>query len=176
MLTILVATLIILILVAIIFILMLIDLTKNNLTPKIKTPVQYYGRIERLLKLTPGDKFVDLGCGNGELIHYLAARNPDVHFVGIDNGIIAFLRASLKNRGLANVRIKKASFRQAGKLEANKYYLYLLPEDIKQIDHKIPKNSLVVSMEYQLPGQKYDQGIKLEPSTKLTKNIYLYKL
>lgn len=51
---------------------------------------------------------VDLGCGPGEITCEMAARRPDLSFVGIDHSqaAIAKARANIARRGVSNIRFE----------------------------------------------------------------------
>ena len=60
------------------------------------------------------DTFVDLGCGAGDFLLYLAARAPNARLVGVDHD----LRAAKARPGLARVQLIESDVRDADTIAA----------------------------------------------------------
>jgi len=52
--------------------------------PYFPTRHKDFKRLSEIIDLKPGQKFYELGCGDGSVSLYLARKHPDVQFVGIE--------------------------------------------------------------------------------------------
>lgn len=66
-----------------------------SLAPWVPVSRKELPRVERLASLKPGDTFVEIGCGDGRVLRYIAKRHPGVQLVGIEISIIFYLLAKL---------------------------------------------------------------------------------
>lgn len=157
------------------FVVLLIDTIRNKLAPAIATPLSALSEIANSLDLKDGDRVMELGCGDARVIKFCAQKFPKANFIGIDNGIIARTRARLNTFGMKNVTIKAGDFTNLPKYNAKKFYLYLLPEALDIIWPSLPKNCLVVSLEYQITGARPIRQARLKKPTELAHKLFVYK-
>jgi ubiquinone/menaquinone biosynthesis C-methylase UbiE len=57
--------------------------------------------------IQPGMRVVDVGCGTGHLVGWLARRHPRTSFVGVDLSPVMLDRAWRKHGGLPNLRLER---------------------------------------------------------------------
>lgn len=67
----------------------------------------YRPRIADALRLSRGDRVLDLACGTGQCLGVLAARAPDGEVVGVDTSaaMLARARARVRREGLGHVTL-----------------------------------------------------------------------
>ncbi|MEM9372706.1 MAG: methyltransferase domain-containing protein [Planctomycetota bacterium] len=75
--------------------------------------------VERLLDLRPGERFLDIACGQGILLGRLAASSPGSHLAGVDLSPELVQRASESVGEQAEVRVGDA--RQLAALDIGKF-------------------------------------------------------
>lgn len=167
-------TSILLFLVLLIFITKLVDVITSSKAPAISTPVSALKQIHTALQIAPDDVVWEIGCGDGRVLSYCAYRHPEASFVGIENGIQMYLRAKWRTRGQGNIQINFKNFNNIPPKNANKIFLYLLPDTLDQYQSLIPRGTRVVSLEYKIPSKKIVKSIALNKPTRLVKKIFIY--
>lgn len=119
--------------------------------------------IERLLKiirLKPGEKFVELGCGAGQVLAAVAGKNPEAKVIGVEIQPVLFLWVKwwLKFRQLENIQLIWGDFLKVDLSEARVIYLYLTPEANAKIkpmlERKLEKGTTVISYAFEFLGWK----------------------
>lgn len=157
------------------FVIRLVDTLRNRLAPDIATPSSALPEIYKNLKLKPGDKMYEPGCGDARVLRYCAKQQPKANYVGVENGILQFVKAKWACRGIPNIRIEFSDFRKFGYSDATHMYIYLLPEGLAAFTDRIPKKCQIVSCQFQLPSKKPVRTVLLKPASRLAKNLYVYK-
>ncbi len=71
-------------------------------------PMEEFLKCARLLRLAPGDRVIDFGCGNGEFLD--AALKTAGSAVGVDQAGSRLAAAALRFRGDARVKLVKSPF------------------------------------------------------------------
>ena len=155
-------------------IIFLVDTIRNGLAPSIPTPNSAIGEIIRGLRIAKGDEVVELGCGDARIIKRAASNHPEANFIGIDNGIVALIRAKVNTIGAKNISIKYGDIKNISNLNANKYLCYLSPEALEIIKKKLPKGCTLVSVEYKFKKIKPFKSIALREPTNLVHKIHMY--
>jgi SAM-dependent methyltransferase len=107
-----------------------------------------------LLALKDGERFVDLGCGHGNVLA-AARRRADVLALGFElNPTIAVL-AGLRCLGDRKVEVRCRDSRRAELSGAQAIYAYLMPrpmQDLAPLLSKLPVGTRIASVEFALPG------------------------
>ena len=103
-----------------------------SLAPWVPTGRGEFKRIEKILNLKPWEKFLELWCGTGGILLFLARKHSDVKFVGIELSLPLFfivkIRASLS--GLKNVTILFWDALRQDLTQYDALYVYGLPETL----------------------------------------------
>jgi tRNA G46 methylase TrmB len=159
----------------ILYVVIALDQVRSYLAPAIPTPKHTLETIRRELKIQDGDEVWELGCGDARVISYCAKHHPKANFIGLENGIIMVIKAKWRTRNDSNVYIRFGNLKSVSPKTATKMYLYLLPETLRLIRTRIPKNCRVVSLEFPIPGKKPNITIKLHKPSKLAHHLYIYK-
>jgi len=114
--------------------------------PAFWTRVPYYptssATYALLLAQLPQEKqlhFIDLGCGFGDLIFFLAKHRPEIHFTGVEIGILPYLIASCR-KFLGNRKNVSIRLRSIWILNLNEYdmvYAFLSPAPMPRLWEKV---------------------------------------
>lgn len=114
--------------------------------PALRTRVPYYPTSKPtyalLLGQLPTDRpfrFVDIGCGFGDLLFYLATHRPHGHFIGVELGILPYVIARIRAKVHPNSNIEIAyrdmwSFPVA---DCDFVYTFLSPAAMERIWSKL---------------------------------------
>ena len=95
--------------------------------------------IERLRQLAEAHRegdFVDLGCGDGRVVHALARTNPSRRFVGVERSPVLALIAWLRCRNLSNVRISCGDLFKMDLSDVGVAYAFLSPAPMRRLHAK----------------------------------------
>jgi SAM-dependent methyltransferase len=114
-------------------------------------------RIERIGNLQPGQKFYDLGCGDGRILIYLS-RHTNTSLIGIELSLFHYLLALLFTfiHRRKNVIIKLGNILQQDVSQADVVYIYGCPSRLEEVGKKLKRNlkagAKVISYEYPIKG------------------------
>src|SRR3989344_2509244 len=84
------------------------------------------GRFLKLADIKPGQKFYDLGCGDGKLVFAAAGAGADA--VGFDISLLPYLIAVLSSWSVSNAKIMFKDFWKQNLSEADIVYIFLTPK------------------------------------------------
>lgn len=153
--------------------------------PTFWTHVPYYPTEDvlyrALLERLPNDSslhFVDLGCGFGRLLAFLAKERPAGKFVGVELGplplIIAKLRARLPRRKNLTIRARNIWKEPCGAYSV--VYAFLSPEPMellwKKLKGEMRSGALFISNSFPIPGVTPEEVLQLGSKQQL----YLYRI
>lgn len=114
---------------------------------------------DALLGLLPAPPcaVVDLGCGDGAVVRYLARRRPDCRFVGIEHAPLPWLWARLASRSLPNLEIRYGDFWRYSLNGFDVVYAFLSPAPMPPLWEKavaeMAPGALLVSSSFPVPGR-----------------------
>ncbi len=108
-------------------------------------------------ELEPGDKFVELGCGDGRLLAEAAKRGAKA--VGYEINPLLWLVATVRNIArLSKVRVRLGSLWRADISNADVVMLFLMPKAMTRLERKISSEmkpgSRLVCYIFGLPGRR----------------------
>lgn len=112
--------------------------------------------------------FVDLGCGIGGTLLYLAAMRPDARFTGIESAPIPFLIAWLRTwlNGLPNVKISYGDIWKENLGNYDVVYVFLSPIPMPRLTNKtkteMQKGSLFISNSFTDPASPPDETVTVD--------------
>ncbi len=134
-------------------------------------------RIHNLLKLKNGEKFVELGCGNGRVCRHVATKNPGVDVKGVELSLLQYLVAvgqAVATRSRARYRFGNVFSHKLGEYDA--IYMFLMPETYEKIEPKLKAElrpgTRVLSYVWPIPGWEPETVSKKEGQL----DLYLYKI
>ena len=132
-------------------------------------------RLTKLLDLKAGEKFVELGCGNGRVCRAVAKHQPDADITGVELSILQYLIAQAQGLG-TSVRFKFQNVFKHDLSEYDAVYLFLMPETYEKIQPKLESElksgSRVVSYVWPIPGWEPELVDRQEGAL----DLYLYKI
>lgn len=94
--------------------------------PWFPTWSQDIARFLSLAEIKKGDKFYDLGCGNGKLV--FAAAGAGARAVGFEISLLPYLLGLAGSFGVKDARIKYKNFWKADISDADIVYCFLTPK------------------------------------------------
>lgn len=97
-----------------------------SMAPWVPTRKSDLERVNELLDLKSGEVFYDLGCGDGRICHYIAAKNPDVKVYGFELAYPLYIWSKIKQilRPKKNLTIKLKNVFNLDLYEADVLYLF----------------------------------------------------
>lgn len=120
---------------------------------------------------------VDLGCGDGAVLRYLARRRKDCRFVGIEHAPLPWLWARLAARGLPNVEIRFGDFWKSRLGGFDVVFAFLSPAPMPSLWQKavaeLSDDALLVSSSFPVPGQAEIERIAV--NDRLMTYFYVYR-
>jgi len=113
--------------------------------------------LDRFLKLAdikPGQKFYDLGCGDGKLV--FAAAKAGAQATGFEISLLPYLIAKARSFFIENSEIKFRDFWNADLSKADIIYLFLTPKVNPKaklkLEKELKKGSRVVTYTWPIEG------------------------
>jgi hypothetical protein len=112
--------------------------------------------------------FVDLGCGLGGLLQYLARRRPDGDFRGVELAPVPALIAWLRSRfsGLTNCRVSWGSLWHCDLAGTQVVFAFLSPVPMQALWQKARREmrtgSVFISSSFEVPGEQPDRVVVVD--------------
>ena len=125
--------------------------------PYFPTHRKMYDAILSKLPQTGGFSFVDIGCGGGTLLAYLARRRPDGSFLGVDISPMAWFLSHLRTFTLGKVRVRFKSLWALNFGDFDVVYAFLAPGPMPDVWEKAKREmktgSLFISNTFEVPDE-----------------------
>jgi SAM-dependent methyltransferase len=120
-----------------------------TLAPQVAVAIQ-------LIDLRPGDRLLELGCGDGKVL--IAAARQGITVTGYElNPFLALLAWLRTRRYKKHVRIIWGNFWRQPWPEADALFVFLLPRYMPKLDKKVMqykhKPVILVSFAFEVPGK-----------------------
>jgi SAM-dependent methyltransferase len=135
-------------------------------------------RLSNLIKLEDSKTFYDLGCGDGRVIFYLAKKNPQVKFVGIEISLLFYCLCNLRRflGNYKNVKFKLADYMRLDLNSADYVFIFANQQPVidlaKKINSEVNKPIIVISYCFEIPiWQNY---LLLHDKPMQTNSIFIY--
>lgn len=113
-----------------------------------------------LLTLLPAKacRVVDLGCGDGGLLRFLARARPDCLFVGVEHAPLTWAWARLRAFGFHNIRVRRESIWTHSLAAYDLVYVFLSPVPMGRLWAKareeMAPDACLVSNSFPVSGQE----------------------
>lgn len=106
-----------------------------SLAPWLPIPRKDLERVRKAANLGPGDTFVEVGCGDGRVLRFVAKRHPNVQVIGIEISLIMFLVAKLNLffSWQRNVSVKYGNALKYDFSKADVVYTYSLTDTVNNL-------------------------------------------
>lgn len=112
------------------------------------------GEALRLAGLRPGERFVDLGCGDGRVLLRAAEDfGAEVHGFELDGGLAAIARDALAAAGIDGTVVEDDF--EAVPIEADVVFAFLSPATLQRLRPRLealPAHARIVTTGYPVPG------------------------
>lgn len=135
--------------------------------------------INRLLPERTGLGVIDLGCGIGGVIFYLARRRPDAEITGIESAPLPYALAWLRRRraGGANLRLVYGDFWKEDLSRFDVVYAFLSPAPMPALYEKaraeMKAGALLVSNSFAVPGVEPHEVVEVNDRRRT--RLYLWR-
>ncbi len=129
-------------------------------------------RVGELLRLQPGERFVELGCGNARVCRHLKHEQPEAAVTGIELSILQYGVGWLQNRlAGSGVKMKLENVFKHDLSNYDALYVFLMPETYQKIRPKfeteLKPGARVVSYVWPIPGWEAMRIDEIEGAPKL---------
>ena len=145
--------------------------------PYYPTTVDLYQTVAEQLPREGAFTFIDLGCGFGGLLFYLAKNRPQGRYVGVELGLLPWLTAAVRAAllGRRRVRIQLGDLWKSDLSRFDYIYAFLAPPPMPRLHEKIKAEAhsaavvLINSFPLPLPPRR---RIDLPPPSRQALYIY----
>jgi hypothetical protein len=163
-------------LVGFLFLLLVFWRTNSSRVPLYLTNPKSSDAIVRLLPSSPC-RIIDLGCGDGALLRYLARARPDCFFVGLEHAPLTWAWAWLSVRGMKNIRICRSNFWAHPLGDYALVYAFLSPIPMERLWTKaraeMSPGARLISNSFAVPGIAPHSHVEVPDRRRTQLHIYL---
>ena len=137
--------------------------TARNRVPLYLTNKTTWAALNELLPVQKGGQFIDIGCGIGGALLYLARQRPDMTFTGIGSAPLPFLLSWLRRllTGSRNVILKYGDFWKEDLSRYDVAYAFLSPQPMPRLYEKVvaemKPDTLFISNSFVVPDNPADE-------------------
>jgi len=129
------------------------------------------------LDLRPGQRLIDLGCGDGRVLR-AAVRRCAIRAEGYELNPLAYGKARLLCLGKGSITLRRQNFWQADLSAADVVFCYLFPDVMaslaRKLNRELKTGSTVASCNFPLPGWIPEKILR--PGGPLTNDpVYIYR-
>ena len=107
-----------------------------------------------LADVGPGVRFVDLGCGDGQVLLAAAARGATVSGIEADPDLVAEAKAHLADAGVEGTITSADLFDPDLELDADVFFTYLAPATLQRLHPALARRrgARLVTVDFAVPG------------------------
>lgn len=122
--------------------------------------------LAELLPQQESFRFIDLGCGLGGTLAFLADERPNGEFHGVESAPLPYLISRLRTWRKENVRVRFGDIWRENLSPYDAVYAFLSPAPMPTLWGKargeMRKGTLLISNSFEIPGVKPDQARLLD--------------
>jgi len=152
----------------------------SSLAPWVPTQTCDLNRIIKLMDLKEGQKFVEIGCGNGRVSSYVAKKNPKANVIGIEYAFPFYLFSKIRGFifGPSNMKIEFGNALKKDFSDVDVVYVFGLKETVNgvlkdKMRTELKKGAKFISYVFEVDGWIGKE--KKAESVEGAGEIYLYE-
>ncbi len=118
--------------VIVLFILIPFALAGTSFAPWVPTRTSDLERVQKIIQAKTAKRFLEFGCGDGRVSHYIAKHNPELHVVGIEFAFPMYVMAKIRQKmsPLPNLTIQLGSGFKKDFSQYDIIYMFGMPDSI----------------------------------------------
>lgn len=131
-----------------------------SLAPWVPTSRKDLVRLQSLIRLQPGQKFYEIGCGDGRVSLAIAQKNPEATITGIEMSPLMYLIAKIRVlfSGAKNIKILSGDALKMDLRDADVLYVYGLPQTVNEklipkVQRELKPGGKLVSYAFVIHGE-----------------------
>lgn len=134
----------------------------------VRTPRKDFKALLGVLNLKPGEKFYELGFGDGDLLLEILKKTK-ANVKGFERSFFKyfFVKARLKLQGLEKGLVCRKNFLKENLAQGQVFYCYLSPRQMRRLEPKIlaalKNGGRVISALYKFPNLKFEEIYEIGP-------------
>lgn len=146
--------------------------------PLYLTNRQTWRALSSIIQSRQTTQFIDLGCGIGGALIYLAKMNPATQFVGVESAPLPYLLARIRSKlsGLANLDIRYGSLWNVSLGDYDLVYVFLSPAPMPELYEKVrlemQPDTVFISNSFTIPGVDANQIIQVDDDRKTQLHLW----
>jgi hypothetical protein len=152
--------------------------TARNRVPLYLTNRTTWSALSELLPEEKGGRFVDIGCGIGGALLYMARKRPDMTFVGIESAPLPFALAWLRRllTSTRNLELKYGDFWKEDLSTYDVAYAFLSPEPMPRLFEKakadMKAETQLISNSFVVPDHPANEIVSVDDSRETKLHIW----
>jgi len=150
----------------------------KSLAPWVPCRKKDIKRIFELAKIQPGEKFYELGCGDGRIV-VEASKEYEAEAVGLEIAIPLYIAAKIRQffNQNKNLKIKYKNLFKEDLSSADVIYVFGMPDKLKnklrvKLQEELKSGARVISYVFPIAGW---EPIKVDKPTPQDLSIYMYQ-
>lgn len=130
--------------------------------------------------LKPGDRFYDLGSGDGRVLLSISKAFPETTCIGIEYDWMPYAIAKIRCHNKRNIHLQRGDFFQADLSAATHIFTFLFPEAmdllLPKLQRELRPGTRLISCDFKLADKEPVRIIDLGRKDKdLCKTLYVYE-
>lgn len=146
--------------------------------PYVRTPAWVVRWLKEHVRLQPGQTFVELGCGDAQVLAALAKQFPQARFIGYELSWWPFALARFRTKRLKNIEIRREDFYQADFTGVSGLFCYLLntimPKLKAVVGPQLQPGTMLYSYAFSFPDWTPEQAL-VKPGKQVGTRLWVYR-